>query len=86
MGDFQFLAGPGHAVDDLRELPHDVRLFGIAEIQAVRRADRNRAGTSHIARSFCHRVHGAQARIEVTPASVAVERHGQAALRTAGPS
>ena len=80
-GNFQLLAGFGDAVNHLRELPHDVRLFGIAEVQAVGGADRSGAGAGHVARGFRHGMHGAQARIEIAPASVAIERHGQAALR-----
>ena len=41
----------------------------------------SRAGASHVARGFRDSVHRAQPRIEIAPASVAVERHGQPALR-----
>ena len=63
------------------ELPHDVRLLGIAEVQAIGRRDRRRAGAGHVARRLGHGVHRAQLGIEIAPAAVAVERHRQAALR-----
>ncbi len=78
----ELLAGLGHAVNHLRKLPHDVRLFGIAEIKAVRSANRSRAGTCHFARSFSDRVHRSQARVEITPSPIPVERHRQPAFRS----
>src|SRR5579862_3977625 len=69
----EFLAGLGDAVDDLRKLPHDVGLFGIAEVEAVGGADRCRSGASNFARGFRDGVHGAEPWIEIAPASVAVE-------------
>ena len=77
----KFFASFGDAIDRLRKLPHDVRLFGIAKVQAIRRADGRRARTCNIARSFRNRMHRAQLRIEITPAPVAIERHRQSALR-----
>ena len=83
-GNLQFFAGFGDAVDRLRELPHDVGLFGIAEVEAVGRGNRSRAGTCDFAGGLGDGVHRAQARIEIAPASIAVERHGKAALRGLG--
>src|ERR1700747_1884160 len=76
----QFFASFRHAVDNLRELPHDVRLLGIAEVQAISRAHGNCACASHIPRCFRNGVHSAQPRIEIAPAAVAIEGHGQATL------
>src|SRR5262249_24764153 len=81
-GDFQFLAGFGDAVNHLRKLPHDVRLLGIAEIQAIGRSHRSRARTRDIPRRFSDCMHAAQFRIEIAPAPVAIKRHGQSTLGT----
>src|SRR6202046_3132078 len=80
--ELKLLAGPGYAIDGLRKLPHDMRLFRIAEVQAVGCAHGSRARTGNLAGSFRASVHSTQPRIEITPASVAIERHRQAALRT----
>ena len=64
----------------LRELPHDLRLLRIAKVQAVGRTHRSRAGAGYIARGFGDSVHGSELRIEIAPAAIAIERHGQAAL------
>src|SRR5581483_9632338 len=79
--DFQFFAGLGHAVDHLRKLPHNVRLLRISEVQAVGCRNRSGAAACHVSGGLSHRVHGPEPRVEVAPAAVAVERHGQAALR-----
>src|SRR5215472_15418131 len=65
--DLELLAGFGHAVDHLRELPHDVRLLRIAEVQAIRGTNRYCTGAGDFARRLGDRVHGAKARVEVTP-------------------
>ncbi len=77
---FQLLAGLGDAINGLRELPHDMRLLGIAEVQAISGRDWGCAGAGNVAGRLRHRVHGAQLGIEVAPAAIAVERHRQAAL------
>src|ERR1019366_1849388 len=77
----QFLAGFGDAVNHLRKLPHDIRLFGIAEVEAVGGADRSRSRAGHFARGFGDRVHGAETGIEIAPAAIAIERHGEPAFR-----
>src|ERR1700690_2959343 len=61
-GNFEFLASLGDAVNRLRELPHDVRLFGIAEVQAIGRARRGRTRASHVAGGFSDCVHGTELR------------------------
>ena len=81
-GNFKLFARFGDAVDHLRELPHDVRLLRVAEVEAVGCADRRSSRASHVARGFGDGVHRTQARIEIAPASVAIERHGEAALRS----
>src|SRR5208283_2985249 len=80
-GNLQLLAGFRNAIDGLRELPHDVWLFRITEIKAVGGTHGSRSRASHLARSFGHGMHRAQPWIEITPAPVAVKRHGKAALR-----
>ena len=66
--------------DRLRELPHDRRPLGVAEVQAVGRAERPRAGARDVARRFGHREHRAAIRIEIAVAAVAVHRHRQRAI------
>ena len=73
-------AGFGDAVDGGGKLGHDLRLFGIAEVEAVGGGDGRGAGAGDFARGFGDGVHGAEFGIEVAPAAVAVERHGEAAL------
>src|SRR5436305_3041686 len=80
-GDLQLLASLGDAVDGLRELPHDVRLLRVAEVQAIGRTDGRRARTRDFAGSLRYGVHRADTRIEIAPATVAIESHGQAAVR-----
>ena len=73
-------AGFGDAVDGGGELGHDLRLFRIAEVEAVGGGHGSCAGHGHLARGFGHGVHGAELGIEIRPAAVAVEGHGEAAL------
>src|SRR5580700_10240021 len=76
----QFFAGFSDAVNHLRKLPHDVRLLRIAEVEAVGGADWSPARASYFAGSFGNGMHGAQARIEIAPAAIAIKRHSQPAL------
>ena len=71
-----------NAIDGQRQLGHDLWLFRVAEIKAVGGGHRGRAGTSHLARRFGDRVGSSQLGVQVAPAFIAVERHGQAAVRT----
>ena len=64
----------------LRELPHDRRPLGVAEVQAVGGAERPRAGARDVARRFGDREHRAALRIEIAVAAVAVDRHRQRAI------
>src|ERR1700690_1447517 len=82
-GDFQLLASLSDAIDGLRELPHDVRFLGISEIDAVGCPPGSSSRARHLARSLGDGMHRAQPRIEITPAAVAIERHGKSALRLA---
>src|ERR1051326_2275112 len=80
-GNLEFLAGLCKAVDGLRELPHDRRLLGISEIQAIGCADRIRPGAGDLASGLSDRMHRPEPRIEIAPASIAIEGHRQATLR-----
>ena len=73
-------AGFGDAVDGGGKLRHDLGLLGIAEVEAVGGGDGRCAGAGNFARGFGDGVHGAEFGIEIAPAAVAVERHGEAAL------
>src|ERR1700723_2690173 len=84
--DLKLLAGLGYAIDGLRKLPHDMRLFRIAEFRAIGCAHGSRARTRNFARGFRYGGHSAKPPIEITPASVAIERHRQTALRTLDPN
>ena len=63
--------------DRLRELPHDLGPLRIAEVQAVGRANRQRAGARDVARGLGDRQARALSRIELAEAAVAVDRHRQ---------
>src|ERR1039457_5198231 len=80
-GNFQFLASLRDPIDRLRELPHDVRLFGIAEVQAIRCSHRSGSRARHFARRLRDRVHRAQPRIQMAPAPIPIQRHRKPALR-----
>src|ERR1700719_2901989 len=60
----KFLASFGNPVNRLRKLPHNVRLFWVAEIETISSADRSCSGASYFAGGFGDRVHGAETRIE----------------------
>ena len=76
--DVQRAARVGHAFDRLDELPHDLGPLGVAEVQAVGRADRDAAGAGDVARRLGDRQHRAAPRIEVAVAAVAVGRRSPA--------
>ena len=85
-GNLKLLAGFGDAIDGLRKLPHDVRLLGIAEIEAIGCAHGSCARTCHFARRLGDGMHRPQPRIEIAPAPIAIERHRQSALRAFNPN
>jgi hypothetical protein len=74
-------AGFADAVDGRRKLGHDLRLFRVAEVEAVGGRDGRCSGAGDLAAGFGYGVHRAQLGVEITPAAVAVERHGQARVR-----
>src|SRR5438309_3437824 len=73
-------AGFGKAVDGLRKLPHHFGLFGAAEIETIRGGDGARAAGGHVAGGFRNGMHGANARIELAPTTVAVSGEREGAL------
>src|SRR6267154_453400 len=78
------VASFGEAGDGLRKLPHHFGLFGTPKIEAIRGGDGTRAARGHIAGGFRDGVHGANARMELAPAAVAVGRERQGALHGTG--
>src|SRR5438270_6314706 len=78
----ELFASFGDSVDDLGKLPHDVRLLGIAEVQAVGRAHGSCAGAGYVTGGFRDGVHCAKLGVEVTPAAIAIERHRERSVRT----
>ena len=77
------LARGRDAVDRLRELPADLRLLGVAEVQAVREPDRLAADARDVARSLDHGERASGERVETGDPPLPVEREGQAAQRGA---
>ena len=66
-----------HAGDGLGELPHAVRSFGVAEVQAVGNAHRLRAHGDHVAGRFQHGALGPQFGVEMNVAPRSVGTGGQ---------
>ena len=66
------------AAHRLGKLPHDLRPFGIAEVEVVGGADRLAARARDIARRFGDGEHRAAIGIEITEAAVAIDRDRQA--------
>src|SRR5665647_1722941 len=75
------LAGLGDALDGLLELPVDLALLRVAEVEAVGDRHRQGAGADQVAGRLGDRRLGASIRIEVAVAAVAVVAEGDAALR-----
>ena len=71
----------GDSLDRLDQLPHDLGPLWIAEVQAVGRADRDRAGAGDVPRRFRDRQHRAAPGIEVAVPAVAIRRNRQPACR-----
>ena len=78
--DAERLAGSRHAFDRLRELPGDLRLLGVAEVEAVGDRERLAAGAGDVARSFEDRQRTARVRVESSDPADSVEADGQAAV------
>src|SRR3990172_12345370 len=74
----EYLAGLAQAKGGLLELPHDFRLFWIAEVQTVGNGHRLTAGTDNIPRSLCNCDHPTSIRIQIAVSGVAVSCHCQA--------
>ena len=67
------VAEPGHRAG---ELPGDVRLLGVAEVQAVGQPERLGARAGEVGRALEHRLDGAAVGVDRHAAAVAVDRDG----------
>ena len=65
-------------------MPHHFRLFRAAEVEAIRGGNGACAAGGHVAGGFRNGMHGANARIELAPTTVAVSGEGERALHDAG--
>src|SRR5262249_57214299 len=74
-------AGVSHARDRPRQLPADLGLFGIAEVEAIGEADRLAAGAGHVPRCLQHCERTAGPRIERRHPSLSVECQCETAVR-----
>ena len=74
-GRIEELAGFGDAFDGFDKLCHDFRPLGVAEVETVGGRHRLGAHRGQVAAALGHRELGAFARIQITVALVAVERH-----------
>ena len=74
---------PRHALDRLGELPADLRLLGVAEVEAVGEAERLAACAGDVPRGFEDRGRATGERIERADAAGAVEREREPAERRA---
>ena len=72
--DAERAAGVGEAGDRAGELPGDVRLLGVAEVQAVRQPERLGADAGEVRRALEHRLDRAAVRVAGDAAAVAVDR------------
>ena len=72
-------AGVAEALHRTGELPGDVRLLRVAEVQAVGEAERLGAHAGEVARALEHRLHRAGVGIAGHAPAVAVDRHGDRA-------
>ena len=75
------LAGGGHALDRLGQLPGDLRLLGVAEVEAVGDRERLAAGAGDVARRLEHGQRAAGVRVEPGDAARAVEADGEPSVR-----
>ena len=77
-GNAQILAGLGQSFDGLRELPHDRRILGRTEVQAVGDRTRNGAGGRDIAVGLGQRELRSAGRVEERVATVGIGGDGHA--------
>src|SRR5271170_3018513 len=66
-------AGFANSIDGGGELRHDLRLFRVAEVKAVRRGNRGGSSARDFARRLGDSMHRSEFWIEITPAAVAAE-------------
>ena len=81
----QRLAGRAHPLDRLGELPADLGLLRVAEVEAVGEAEGLSSGTGDVARSLEHGERAARERVETRDAALAVECHREPAERREQP-
>ena len=84
-GNLQLAAGVADAGNRTGELPHDLRPFRVAEVEAVRRADRLRARADDVPGRFRDREHRAAVRVQPAVPSVAVDGKSQSAAGSLDP-
>ena len=84
-GDAERATRFAHAVDHLGELPHDLGVLGVAEVQAVHQRLRHRADAREVARRLHHRETCARVRVERAEARLAVGREHERARRALEP-
>ena len=78
-------AGLGHAVDALGELPHDLGVLGVPEVQAVHDGGRRRPDTGQVGDALGEHERGAAPRVERAGPRVRVRRERHAAVRRGQP-
>ena len=71
------MARGGHALDRLGELPGDLGLLGVPEVQAVREPERLAAHARDVPRRLENRQRPAEEGVEARDAALAVERDGE---------
>ena len=79
------LGGQRHPLDRLRELPGDLGLLRVAEVQAVRQRERPSADAGDVPGCLEHRQRAARARVEPAGPRGGVERDREAAERRPKP-
>ena len=72
--------GGGNAFDRADDLAHHIRIFRVAEIEAIGNGERFRAHGGKVAPGFGDRLHAAQFRIRLAIARRHVAGHGEAFL------
>ncbi len=83
--DAERLARLGHALDRLGELPGDLRLLGVPEVEAVRDRKREPAGARDVPCRLEHRQRPTRPRIERGEPALAVQRDREPAVRRPEP-